>query len=208
MTSYNRVQHNLAESGQSLLALRNKIKGLPQDSPALPYLHSLLPPLVGERRRLLTEQATLQREIKRQADEDSSNFAQRPVLSDRYLTLSLLGRGGFSEVWLSYDLLEFQHVAIKVHHCSERWSEAKKEQYVRHATREYNIHESLRHPHVVRLHRVFEIDNDTFATVLEHCGGAIWRAADAPSWPPGRGRAHHVLVQVLPFSILRKKSSL
>ena len=37
--------------------------------------------------------------------------------------------------------------------------------------REYNIHKQLRHPRIVALLDIFEIDNNTFATVLELCGG-------------------------------------
>jgi serine/threonine protein kinase len=43
--------------------------------------------------------------------------------------------------------------------------------YNRHALREYNIHKSLDHPRVVKLHDVFEIDANSFCTVLEYCDG-------------------------------------
>ena len=32
----------------------------------------------------------------------------------RYLLLSMLGKGGFSEVWKAYDLVELKEVAVKV----------------------------------------------------------------------------------------------
>lgn len=41
----------------------------------------------------------------------------------------------------------------------------------RHALREYNIHKSLDHPRVVKLYDVFEIDANSFCTVLEYCDG-------------------------------------
>lgn len=41
----------------------------------------------------------------------------------------------------------------------------------RHALREYNIHKSLNHPRVVKLYDVFEIDANSFCTVLEYCDG-------------------------------------
>lgn len=41
----------------------------------------------------------------------------------------------------------------------------------RHALREYNIHKSLNHPRVVKLFDVFEIDANSFCTVLEYCDG-------------------------------------
>ena len=37
--------------------------------------------------------------------------------------------------------------------------------------REYNIHKSLEHPRIVRLYDVFEIDANSFCTVLEYCDG-------------------------------------
>lgn len=41
----------------------------------------------------------------------------------------------------------------------------------RHALREYNIHKALVHPRVVKLYDVFEIDANSFCTVLEYCDG-------------------------------------
>lgn len=40
-----------------------------------------------------------------------------------------------------------------------------------HACRELKIHENLDHPRIVKLYDVFEIDADSFCTVLEFCGG-------------------------------------
>ena len=40
---------------------------------------------------------------------------------------------------------------------------------LQHATREYEIHKELHHARVVELYDVFEIDNDSFCTVLEFC---------------------------------------
>ena len=38
-------------------------------------------------------------------------------------------------------------------------------------SRECSIHKSLKHDHVVKLLDVFEVDSDTFCTVLELCEG-------------------------------------
>lgn len=43
--------------------------------------------------------------------------------------------------------------------------------FLRHALREYNIHKALDHPRVVKLYDVFEIDANSFCTVLEYCDG-------------------------------------
>jgi tousled-like kinase len=58
-----------------------------------------------------------------------------------------------------------------VHQLSDQWSDEKKANYTRHATREYRIHKDLNFEYVVKLYDVFEIQHDAFATVLEVCGG-------------------------------------
>ena len=82
-----------------------------------------------------------------------------------------MGKGGFSEVWLAFDLVTLQEVAVKIHQLDPRWSDAKKENYTKHVSREYEIHRNVRHPRIVSLYDVFEIDNNSFATVLERCSG-------------------------------------
>lgn len=42
---------------------------------------------------------------------------------------------------------------------------------MKHAMREKDIHKSLSHPRIVSLHDLFTIDNDSFCSVLEYCGG-------------------------------------
>eukprot|EP00948_MAST-09A_sp_MAST-9A-sp1_P000768 g768.t1 len=124
-------------------------------------------------RSLESEKALHIRELKRVRDEDRSRFRDptKRLLHGRYLLACLLGKGGFSEVWKAYDLKSHQSVAVKVHALNSSWSEAKKQNYTKHATREYNIHKSLYHPRIVRLLDVFEIDRNSFATVLEYCEG-------------------------------------
>jgi len=62
-------------------------------------------------------------------------------------------------------------VAVKIHQLNSSWTEEKKHNYMKHATREYAIHREMVHPRVVRLFDVFEIDSSSFATVLEYCKG-------------------------------------
>jgi len=128
--------------------------------------------LTEERRMLEAEKAAHQKELKRCQSEDKSRFYKTlPCLHDRYLLVSMLGRGGFSEVWKALDLIELRDVAIKIHQLNPVWSEDRKNSYIRHVTREYSIHREMKHPRVVQLFDVFEIDSNSFATVLELCRG-------------------------------------
>lgn len=70
-------------------------------------------------------------------------------------------------------MVEYRYVACKLHGLNAQWSEQKKQSYIRHAIREYNIHKTLVHPNIVRLWDIFEIDQNTFCTILEYCGGII-----------------------------------
>ena len=131
-----------------------------------------------EEQELLTEEQTLNdekgahiRALKRVASEDASRFRVRPKLHNRYVLDCLLGKGGFSEVWKGYDLQELREVAVKIHQLDPRWPDSKKENYTKHVSREYEIHRNVRHTRIVSLYDVFEIDNNSFATVLECCQG-------------------------------------
>ncbi|XP_060560819.1 serine/threonine-protein kinase tousled-like 2 isoform X2 [Ruditapes philippinarum] len=111
------------------------------------------------------------RELKRIHNEDNSRFKDHPILNERYLLLNLIGKGGFSEVHKGFDLKEQRYVACKIHQLNREWKDDKKANYIKHALREYKIHKSLDHPRIVRLYDVFEIDNNSFCTVLEFCEG-------------------------------------
>jgi len=127
--------------------------------------------LDGEERALNIEKRGHVRKLKLVANEDSSKFRGRRKLHDRYVLMNLLGKGGFSEVWRAFDLQTMHHVAVKIHQLESSWSDAKKENYTKHVSREYEIHREVRHPRIVSLFDVFEIDTDSFATVLECCQG-------------------------------------
>ncbi|XP_022246483.1 serine/threonine-protein kinase tousled-like 2 isoform X2 [Limulus polyphemus] len=111
------------------------------------------------------------RELKRLHNEDQSRFNNHTVLNERYLLLTLLGKGGFSEVHKAFDLKEQRYVACKIHQLNKDWKDDKKANYIKHALREYNIHKALDHLRVVKLYDVFEIDANSFCTVLSYCGG-------------------------------------
>ncbi|KAL7570206.1 hypothetical protein ACA910_020634 [Epithemia clementina (nom. ined.)] len=127
--------------------------------------------LLAEEQKLNDEKGAHIRALKRVASEDASRFRTCLKMHGRYVLKCLLGKGGFSEVWRAFDLLELREVAVKIHQLDPRWSESKKENYTKHVSREYEIHRNVRHPRIVSLFDVFEIDNNSFATVLEFCEG-------------------------------------
>ncbi|KNC46733.1 uncharacterized protein AMSG_11754 [Thecamonas trahens ATCC 50062] len=128
--------------------------------------------LFHARERLEAEKHVLIRDLRRAHDEDNSPFNQQQILNSRYMLLNLLGKGGFSEVYKAFDLEELRYVACKIHQLSGHWSDEKKSNYTRHAIREYQIHHNLGHPNIVSLFDVFEIDRNSFCTVLEYCEGS------------------------------------
>ncbi|XP_042479030.1 serine/threonine-protein kinase TOUSLED-like isoform X1 [Macadamia integrifolia] len=149
-----------------------------------------------ERDRCEHEKGRLMREMKRIRDEDGSRFNNFQILNHRYALLNLLGKGGFSEVYKAYDLVEYRYVACKLHGLNLQWSEEKKQSYIRHAIREYNIHKGLVHNHIVRLWDIFEIDQNTFCTILEYCSGKDLDAVlKATSILPER-EARIIMVQI------------
>ncbi len=116
-------------------------------------------------------------EKKRLKEEESSRFRgtqckdKFPVLAGRYLILSLLGKGGYSEVYKAYDLENHNEVACKIHQLNPQWSDSLKDNYIRHTIRENQIQKLFLHSKIVRHYDTIEIDLSSFCTVLELCSG-------------------------------------
>ena len=149
-----------------------------------------------EREALEREKSAHIRELKRTRDEDSSRFNQHPLLGDRYVLMNMLGRGGFSEVYKAYDVVEAREVACKLHQLNPQWSEQRKVTYVKHAARECEIHKQLSHVSVVQLIDVFEVDQNCFCTVLELCRGDDLDARLKSQGPVSEREARAILAQV------------
>ncbi|KAL8129993.1 hypothetical protein V2J09_019148 [Rumex salicifolius] len=163
--------------------------------------------ILRERDRFEIEKGRLIREMKRIRDEDGSRFNNFQILNRRYALLNLLGKGGFSEVYKAYDLVDHRYVACKLHGLHPQWSEEKKQSYIRHAIREYNIHKTLVHNHIVRLWDTFEIDQNTFCTVLEYCRGKDLDAVlkTTPILPEREART--IIVQIFQGLVYLNKRS-
>ena len=108
----------------------------------------------------------------------------------------LLGRGGFSEVFKGYDCEEGRHVACKLHQLASHWPEERKRSYVRHAAREYSIMKAMRHPNIVALFDVIEIDDETFCTVLELCDEVDLDARLKQGGPLPEREARPIIAQI------------
>eukprot|EP01060_Flectonema_neradi_P039521 TRINITY_DN8729_c4_g1_i1.p1 TRINITY_DN8729_c4_g1~~TRINITY_DN8729_c4_g1_i1.p1 ORF type:complete len:763 (+),score=146.52 TRINITY_DN8729_c4_g1_i1:36-2324(+) len=113
------------------------------------------------------ERAATTRTMRILSIEDKSAFGKFPILNDRYLVLTLLGCGGFSEVWKAFDRIEARMVAVKIHQLCDRWSEEQKESYLKRTQREYDIQRDIIHENVVRVHECFSINDSSFACVME-----------------------------------------
>ena len=123
------------------------------------------------------EKVILMNEMKRQNEELNSTLCGKKceekfkILNDQYLILSLLGRGGYSEVYKAYDLENCKEVACKIHRFDDTWSRSMQANYIKHALRENQTHQKLNHPRIVRHYDTLEMDNNSFCTVLELCSG-------------------------------------
>ena len=101
----------------------------------------------------------------------SESFNRWPLLNNRYQLISLLGKGGFSEVYQAFDCDELREVACKIHQLNTSWSENQKSNYIKHALRENQVHKILSHPNIVTHYDSVEIDSNSFCTILEFCSG-------------------------------------
>ena len=55
-----------------------------------------------------------------------------PILDNKYQILSLIGKGGFSEVYKAFDLEGLRYCACKIHQSNPNWEECAKENYIKH----------------------------------------------------------------------------
>ncbi|KAK7197548.1 tousled-like kinase II [Novymonas esmeraldas] len=119
------------------------------------------------------EKKAFVKEMRRVSDEDTSEFLATATIgeADRYVLMHLLGKGGFSEVWKAFDLVEGRYVACKIHHIQREWPAQTRTHYLRHAQRELDIMRALDHPHLTHLYDVFPRGDNMFISVMEYSNG-------------------------------------
>lgn len=119
------------------------------------------------------EKKAFVKEMRRVNDEDTSEFLAIPTIGEdnRYVLMHLLGKGGFSEVWKAFDLMEGRYVACKIHHIQREWPTQTRTHYLRHAQRELDIMRALDHPHLTHLYDVFPRGDNMFISVMEYSNG-------------------------------------
>ena len=100
-----------------------------------------------------------------------NKYKKWPLLEDRYQIISLLGKGGFSEVYKAYDLSNHQYVACKIHQLNQLWRDEIKENYIKHTLRENEIYKNLNNNKIIKFYDTIKLDNNSFCTVLEYCSG-------------------------------------
>ena len=131
--------------------------------------------LKEQNNKLEIEKSILIHEINLYNQETRCSFSQKkegwPLLGGRYQIVSLLGKGGYSEVYKAYDLENHMYVACKLHQLNQNWKEEVKDNYIKHTVRENQIHQEINHSKIVRHFDTIEIDNNSFCTVLEYCSG-------------------------------------
>ena len=69
-------------------------------------------------------------------------------------------------MYKAFDTEELREVAIKMHELSPHWKSNVKENFVKHAMREEEVHKMLNHPNIVKHYGTVEIDTNAFFTIL------------------------------------------
>ena len=177
--SSNKNRKNQVEENSNNLISTNNISEI-DDSKGLLYFKMMQlqkeeAELKETKNKLEIEKSILIHEINLYNQESKCSFAQNkegwPLLGGRYQIVSLLGKGGYSEVYKAYDLENHIYVACKLHQLNQNWKEEVKDNYIKHTVRENQIHQEINHSKIVRHFDTIEIDNNSFCTVLEYCSG-------------------------------------
>ena len=93
------------------------------------------------------------------------------LIGEKYQLISLIGKGGYSEIYKAYDIKNQKYVACKIHQLNVNWSNQMKDSYINHTVRENEILKLINHKNIVKHLDTIMIDNNSFCTVIELCNG-------------------------------------
>lgn len=122
--------------------------------------------LIVKEKRLVEEENCLYAK-----DDKNNQHGAWPILNNQYQVLSLLGKGGFSEVYLVYDLDNFRKAACKLHILNAKWDNQIKKNYLKHILREITVFKKLNHPNIIEYYESFQLENGSLITILEYSDG-------------------------------------
>ena len=131
--------------------------------------------LKEKKSKLELEKSIFNRELILYNQETNCIFSQNkegfPLLDKRYQIIGLIGKGGYSEVYKAYDIVNHNIVACKLHQLNQNWKDEIKDNYIKHTIRENQIHQEINHHNIVKHYGTIDIDNNSFCTILEFCTG-------------------------------------
>ena len=105
-------------------------------------------------------------------DEEKCKYNKNWILiGEKYQLVSLIGKGGYSEIYKAYDIKNKKYVACKIHQLNENWSNQMKDSYINHTVRENEILKNLNHKNIVKHLDTIMIDDNSFCSVIELCNG-------------------------------------
>ncbi len=97
----------------------------------------------------------------------SAPIIAAPNVIDRYVVHSLIGQGGFGQVFLAFDPQLQRQLAIKIPRLTRHWNISYTDAFLREA----RLAAQLAHPNVVAIHNVGEVEECGFYIAMEYIDG-------------------------------------
>lgn len=93
------------------------------------------------------------------------------LIDDKYKIIELIGKGGYSEVYKSFDLDNHKYVACKLNKIDKNWSKEIIDKYLEHTVRENQINKIIDNNNIVKYYDTVIIDDYSFCIIFEYCTG-------------------------------------
>ncbi len=98
---------------------------------------------------------------------DTIPDTQRTLINEQYLTLQLIGRGGFGVVWKAYDFSLRNFVAVK-----ELLKDYNQSKYIEMFYKEALISKNIIHDNIVRVQHFWKATNGSHFIMMDYVGGS------------------------------------